>query len=73
MGAHCSGSDALQGPPVVGHTSGKRELADRAAKQTATQDNRATKLRVTPVVSSLLAAQMVPVYDKEKKNHLGMN
>ena len=67
VGAHCSGSDALQGPPVVGHTSGKRELADQAAKQAATQDNRATKLMVMPVVSSLLTAQMLPVYDKEKK------
>ena len=42
-------------------------LADRAAKQAAAQDNIATKLMVTPVVSSLLTAQAAPVYDKEKK------
>ena len=41
-------------------------LADRATKQAATQDNIATKLTVTPVVSSLLTAQAAPVYDKEE-------
>lgn len=42
-------------------------LADQpAAQQAAAQDNIATKLTVTPVVSRLLTARAVGVYDKEE-------
>ena len=64
---HCRGHQWSDTPQAKGNC-----LANQVAKQAATQDNRATKPMVTPVVSSLLTAQMVPVYDKEN-SHLGMN
>ena len=59
---HCRGHQWSDPPQAKGSC-----LADRAAKQAATQDNIATRLMVTPVVSGLLTAQVAPVYDKEKK------
>lgn len=64
---HCRGHQWSDIPQEKGNC-----LANQVAKQEVTQDNRTTKPIMTPVVSSLLTAQMVPVYDKEN-NHLGMN
>lgn len=57
----CRGHQRVDTPQAKGNC-----LADRMAKQAAAQDNTATKLTATPVVSSLLTAQAAPADGKEE-------